>query len=160
MRTTCHLVAAAATTWVLLVPWSTISRAAGASGAPPAVQLPGSPASTGNGVYSEPQAKRGEALYEQQCSVCHAADLRGLEAPPLVGEVFLSSWAGSRVGTLFERIRLTMPLQNPNGLSPQAYADVVAHIFQVNKFPAGTSELVPDLAVLQHITIGSDQQGK
>ena len=96
----------------------------------------------------------------RQSACTPSAERSGLEAPPLAGEVFMSNWGGLPVGKLFERIRLTMPLPNPNGLSAQAYADVVAYMFKVNTFPAGEAELVPDIAVLQRITIGSDRQGK
>ena len=39
-----------------------------------------------DGVYTEEQARRGAALYGQECASCHGATLTGGEsAPPLVG---------------------------------------------------------------------------
>lgn len=139
---------------------SMVSRAVSLRAIPSARQ-PASPTkSVWDAVYSDPQAKRGEALYRQECGVCHGDDLRGIEAPPLAGESFLSSWNGLMVGELFERISVTMPLTNPGGLSRQAYADIVAHILKANMFPAGEMELASDIAVLKQVKIESKPQGK
>src|SRR5258708_9572329 len=46
-----------------------------------------------DGVYTEEQAKRGQAAYTQECSMCHGAELAGGdEVPPLSGNEFLSNW--------------------------------------------------------------------
>ena len=34
-----------------------------------------------DGVFSEPQAARGQALYGQQCATCHGDTLQGAQAP-------------------------------------------------------------------------------
>ena len=41
------------------------------------------------------------------------------------------------VGDLFERIRISMPPSGPSGVTPAQKADIVAHIMNQNKFPAG-----------------------
>ena len=33
-------------------------------------------------IYSEPQATRGQALYVENCAICHAASLAGTDAAP------------------------------------------------------------------------------
>jgi hypothetical protein len=38
-------------------------------------------------------------------------------------------------------------------LSQQAYVDVMSYILQLNKFPAGKEELLPDTAQLDRIVI-------
>src|SRR6185436_13684175 len=69
-------------------------------------------------VYSLPQAKRGEALYQQHCAACHAGDLTGGEiAPALTGGDFASTWNELTLGDLFERIRVSMPQGDPMSLS-------------------------------------------
>src|SRR5687768_11574874 len=55
-------------------------------------------------VYSAAQAKRGEALYGEQCSACHGADLSGGGAPALAGADFLGFWDKTPVADLVEKI--------------------------------------------------------
>jgi len=97
---------------------------------------------TWSGVFSEAQAKRGEAIYAEKCSSCHAPDLTGLDqAPPLSGNDFNTNWNDLAVNDLFERIRISMPADKPGSLSRQEVADVVAFILSKASFPAGQTEL-------------------
>jgi mono/diheme cytochrome c family protein len=108
------------------------------------------------GVYSDPQAKRGDAIYARECSTCHGERLKGGEgAPALAGPEFISTWNGQTVGDLFDRITQTMPAppEQPGKLTPQQTADVVGHILSVNGFPAGATELGVDLQALKRIRI-------
>ncbi len=105
-----------------------------------------------DGVYTEDQAKRGEAAYGQFCSTCHGAALTGGEmAPALAGGDFTSNWNGTSVGDLFERIRISMPQNNPGSLSRQQNADMVAHLLSFSKFPAGKTELPAETEALKQI---------
>ncbi len=98
--------------------------------------------STQNGIYGEEQAKRGKVQYSQSCSACHLENLSGNgPAPALVGQGFLQHWEGRSVGDLFDRIRTTMPQNNPGSLSGEAYLDIIAYLLQSNDFPAGQQEL-------------------
>ena len=107
-----------------------------------------------DGVYTADQAKRGEALYVQECAMCHGATLKDGElATPLAGEAFRQEWNGHSAGDLFERMRTTMPEGAPGKLSGQEYADVLAHVLSVNEFPAGTSELESSTELLKQIRI-------
>ena len=107
-----------------------------------------------DGVYTEEQARRGEALYQKDCSTCHGDRLNGTgEAPALSGGGFLSNWNGLTVGDLFERIRTTMPLDVPGKLSRQQNADAIAFILKANGWPAGATDLPPDPAALKQIRI-------
>jgi S-disulfanyl-L-cysteine oxidoreductase SoxD len=118
---------------------------------------PGTPADTAlrsvlDGAYTEEQAKRGQPLYSRECASCHGAMLEGgEEAPPLSGGTFTSNWNGSTVGDVFERIRLTMPADNPGRLSRQDDADVLAYMLSVASFPAGKAELATQTEVLKQI---------
>ncbi len=95
-----------------------------------------------DGVYTESQAARGAAAYPQFCAACHGASLGGLgEAPALIGAQFISDFNGLTVGDLFDRIRTTMPLNNPGALSRDQYADLLSFILKSNGYPAGQKEL-------------------
>ena len=105
-----------------------------------------------DGVYTDDQAQKGGPLYNQYCAACHGDTLAGgEEAPPLSGGDFQSNWNGLTAGDLFDRIRTTMPLNNPNSLSSPINANILAYIFSVNKFPAGKTELPPQTEVLKGI---------
>jgi len=107
-----------------------------------------------DGVYTEDQAKRGQALYNQHCMTCHGDSLSGGEqAPPLAGSEFLSNWNGLTVGDLFERIRTSMPLNNPQSLNRDSNALILTYILSVNRFPAGQAELPTRTEVLKLIRI-------
>lgn len=117
-----------------------------------AQEPPSSERSVWDGVYTEEQAKRGEALYEKQCSTCHGDKLAGREsAPPLTGGAFMANWNGLTLGDLFERIRRTMPQDAPGKLSRQQNADVLAYVLNFNKFPAGKTELYRQAEMLKEI---------
>jgi quinoprotein glucose dehydrogenase len=106
-----------------------------------------------DGVYTSAQLERGKAVYDDQCAECHAVDLTGVDfTPPLAGPVFQGNWDTLPIGTLFERSRVTMPLNRENSLSRQQYADTVAYILSKNGFPPGQMELSTALEELNQIT--------
>ena|SRR5438874_10099050 len=109
---------------------------------------------TWSGVYTEAQAKRGEALYGQYCTKCHGPDLSGADAaPPLTGGEFNSGWNDLTVGDLFERLRITMPADKPGTVSRQDNADIAAFLLAKNGFPAGNGELPTQTEILKGIKI-------
>lgn len=122
-------------------------------------QEPPAPArSVWDGVYTEEQAKRGEALYEKQCSACHGDKLAGREsAPPLTGGAFLSNWNGLPLSDLFERVRKTMPQNAPGKLTKQQNADILAYMLSFNKFPAGKTELYRQAEMLKEILFEAEK---
>ncbi len=117
-----------------------------------AARQPAPTRSVWNGVYSEEQAKRGNALYTQYCSSCHGPELAGAEiTPPLVGGAFASNWDGLTLGDLSERIRISMPADKPGTLARQQVADLLAFILSAGRFPAGSAELPRDAELLKQI---------
>lgn len=107
-----------------------------------------------DGVYTSEQADRGHSVYHSQCEVCHGDSLLGGdEVPPLAGAQFLANWNGLSVGDLFERIRKSMPANDPGKLTSQQNADVLAYLFSFNMFPAGKAELPHDVELLKQIRI-------
>jgi hypothetical protein len=105
-----------------------------------------------DGVYTLEQAKRG-ALKSGLCVQCHGDGFIGGPAPELAGMAFAASWNGRTVGDLFDLIRLTMPDDDPGSLSREVYADLVAYILAVNKFPAGQMEISTQIEPLKLIRI-------
>lgn len=120
----------------------------------PEATPPPRPHSVWDGVYTPEQAKRGESFYHEKCSSCHGDKMTGGEsAPPLVGGEFLSNWNGLTLDVLFERIRSTMPSNNPAGVSRPVKADVLAYILSMNRFPPGQTELQYKTELLKEILI-------
>jgi mono/diheme cytochrome c family protein len=112
------------------------------------------PASVWAGVYTGEQANRGAVLYREACASCHGPTLLGGEmAPALVGTDFMSNWNGLTVGDLVERIRVSMPQNDPGSLSRQRTAGLVAYLLQANRFPAGQTELPGEDELLKQIKI-------
>ena len=111
-------------------------------------------ASVWDGVYTEEQATRGEVIYYERCGACHGPQLEGGDmTPTLVGGLFTSTWNDLPLSDLFERIRITMPLNQPSTLSRQQTADVTAFLLKSNKWPAGQTELPRELEPLKEIQI-------
>ena len=105
-----------------------------------------------DGVYTVEQAQRGAPLYQQSCAECHGPDLAGGEmSPGLVGGEFVWNWNGLSVGDLFERLRVSMPQGEPNSVSRQEKADILAFMLEANDFPAGDTELANRTGMLAGI---------
>jgi mono/diheme cytochrome c family protein len=100
-----------------------------------------------NGSYTASQAERGKSVYEQNCSSCHGASLRGganeFAAPALAGPFFYEKWTGRPLEELFRYTVENMP-PDQTKLSEAAYLDVTAYILQALKYPAGNTDLRAD----------------
>jgi S-disulfanyl-L-cysteine oxidoreductase SoxD len=104
------------------------------------------------GVYTEAQATRGQAIYNDRCISCHGDGLAGRSGPPLTGDAFLTVWSMEPLFELASKVRNTMPQTDPGTLSWQQTADLVAYILQAGKFPSGRTELRGDEQALKEIT--------
>jgi mono/diheme cytochrome c family protein len=114
-----------------------------------------------DGVYTGEQAQRGSALYAERCAQCHGDSLGGGEmAPALTGGEFAANWNDLSLGQLFDRMRISMPQDNPGSLSRQANADVLAFILQKGEYPVGPSELPTQTEVLNTIKFLAQKPGK
>jgi hypothetical protein len=111
-----------------------------------------------DGVYTDEQKNRGRAQFNEKCSMCHNEDLSGGEiAPALFGGNFMANWNGLTVGDLFERIRLSMPPDNPDKINAQQRADIISLILNANGFPTGSKELESRVEFLKDIKIEPKQ---
>jgi cytochrome c len=148
----------------------TIIAAAGIGDSARAAQAPGKRSAV-DSVYTADQAARGRAQYRKRCVLCHLDNGQGhaavpvipgesleregdAEAPAVAGEPFQKKWNGRTAWELYGTMASTMPVGSPKTLSPQEYADLLAFLFELNKFPAGQSELTPAREQLEAITIG------
>ena len=96
-------------------------------------------------VYSKAQAERGEKTYAKVCASCHDPAIKlpaGKEkGPELVGERFVTEWAGKPLSGLLETTMLTMPNDGSAVLSEAETADVIAYILKANGHPEGAADL-------------------
>ena len=107
-----------------------------------------------DGVYTEEQAKRGADVYAEKCAMCHGDSLGGVEsAPALTGPAFYANWEGETLNALFERIRMSMPQDNPGSLSRTQNADIVAHMLHIGGYPAGSTPLEGQAGALTGIKV-------
>jgi mono/diheme cytochrome c family protein len=114
------------------------------------------PKSVSEGVYTADQAKRGEAVYKEQCAACHGDNLEGSgPMPALAGADFIKSWKGKTAADLFDKIHSSMPATSPGSLTEKQTADVLAYMLMVAKYPAGSTELASSIDPLKQITLDS-----
>jgi S-disulfanyl-L-cysteine oxidoreductase SoxD len=110
--------------------------------------------SVSQGVYTAEQAKRGEGVYKEQCALCHGDMLEGSgPMPALSGPDFAKNWQGKTVADLFEKTHGSMPATAPGSLTEQQTADILAYVFSVAKYPAGTAELSTNIEPLKQIKL-------
>ena len=112
-----------------------------------------------DGVYTDEQATRGEALYGEHCVRCHGASFQGNGegAKPLTDATFKSTWNGVPLGAMFDRVRLSMPQDKPATMTRQQVADLLAFILRANKYPAGKTELARQTDLLNAIVFQAEK---
>lgn len=119
-----------------------------------AIAFGAAPKTVWDGVYTDDQAKRGEAAYGAACSRCHRDDLGGYGGV-LLGGKFMDRWREDSLNSFFRNVQKTMPRDAPASLSDTSYLDIVAYVLRRNQFPAGTTELT--LAELADIRVQSKE---
>jgi mono/diheme cytochrome c family protein len=103
--------------------------------------------STRDGVYTEEQAERGEALYTDVCLECHKP--REFAR----GSYLEENWVGRTLVDLYWFLRDNMPEDAPGFLRPEEYVDAIAYILSSNRLPPGDSALTTDETRLARIRI-------
>ena len=112
-----------------------------------------------DGVFSDPQAARGQRAYAQSCAKCHSEDLLGTgNAPPLVGEPFLGRFDRATADDVVQVIRQTMPQEAPDSLGTDAYVDIVSYVLKANGSPVGAADLPSDRAALKQVLVTARQE--
>jgi mono/diheme cytochrome c family protein len=99
-----------------------------------------------DGVFQAAQAEQGQQLFEQECEVCHEAELYS-------GANLTAKWGGGTVSDIYQDISLLMPPANPGGLTPASYASILAYFLSESGYPAGREGLPGNTLALRNITI-------
>ncbi len=93
-------------------------------------------------TFTASQAAEGKAAYLATCASCHGQNLSGSAvATPLNGNRFSQNWSGKTAEALFTYIHTRMPPGKPASLSPEATAQLVAYILEVNGGQPGGASL-------------------
>ncbi len=108
-----------------------------------------------DGVFTADQALRGKSGYDGVCARCHGAPLTGSEGngPTLKGAAFLAHWDKDTLGSLYVKIRDTMPRDTPGTLTDEVKLDILTYVLQQNGYTAGTKDLPLDVSALDVINI-------
>jgi hypothetical protein len=110
-------------------------------------KAPDAAKTTLGGIYTEDQAARGQKIYGMSClGGCHNSSSHK-------GVAFKQNWGGHPLKELFERIKDTMPDDNPGLLTAKEAIDVVSYMLKANGMPAGKDELASDKDELAKIKI-------
>ncbi len=113
-----------------------------------------------NGLFTDAQAARGQALYDSKCGKCHGNQLDNGTAAALIGGKFTAKWAGKSVDDLYYITKTQMPYGAAGTLKDQEYIDVVAFMLKANGYKSGAQELKADPAVLKKLTIEAQRTSK
>ena len=141
---------------LMMATWASVSGLATetATGARAPAGLQEAASTVLDGVFTAAQASRGRRVYAQNCESCHGPELKGGEmAPSIAGSDFIVFWTELPVGTLFDRIKSTMPEDGPGRLTDEEYTDILAYLLDANDYPAGEAELPADKMALDAIMI-------
>ena len=85
--------------------------------------------------FTAEQAAAGRVAFEQTCATCHGANLRQLPNALLAGPEFVARWSNRGTNELISQTRSTMPPNDPGGLGPDVYTNIVAYLLQANGAP-------------------------
>ena len=115
-----------------------------------------SAATVNEGIYTAAQADRGKAVYAMNCAACHGDKAEGGNAgPTLNGADFTNGYKDGNAAALYMKISQDMPSSAPGSLTPEQYADVMAYLLSVNKYPAGQTEIPKDGAGLKSVKMAA-----
>jgi mono/diheme cytochrome c family protein len=92
-------------------------------------------------LYTAAQATTGQAVFAQNCAMCHGAALQGGAGPALIGQAFASADNKYSVAAMFDELTQQMPAGQPGSLTHDQYAAVFAYILKENGYPAGATPL-------------------
>lgn len=93
--------------------------------------------------YTTAQAVAGAQVYTATCGRCHASD-------QWKGGTFAAGWRDRRLSDFYDLVSVTMPQDNPGGLTAQQYVDVTAYVLQMAGFASGDIPLRADATMLRH----------
>ena len=121
-------------------PTASPAAVAAPTGDRPAIITPASP------HFSDAQADRGRDTFRAACTECHYSS-------EFSDPQFKFKWSRRSAGNLYQLIQTQMPETDPGSLAPEQAVEIVSYILRMNGFEAGSSELSPDRAVLDQISL-------
>jgi hypothetical protein len=71
----------------------------------------------------------------------------------------MSNWNGLTLGDLFERIRVSMPPNNPDAVTPKEKIHVIAYLLKQSAFPVGQTDLPATQDALKAIKFEATKPG-
>ncbi|MGH7252930.1 MAG: c-type cytochrome [Nitrospiraceae bacterium] len=92
------------------------------------------------------QVAAGQAVYLKHCARCHGEKGEGIDAPALIGEPANRLQSYPTGATLFQYVRLLMPLDAPGSLSEGDYWAVLAYLLVRNGVIQENVPVGPDTA--------------
>jgi mono/diheme cytochrome c family protein len=92
-------------------------------------------------LYTAQQASDGQAVFKQNCAICHGGNLEGSVGPTLQGQGFSAASDKNTVGSIFSFLSTQMPDGNGGSLSHTQYEQVMSYILARNGYPAGKAAL-------------------
>jgi cytochrome c len=107
------------------------------------------PRTVNEGVFTRDQAKVGEALYKENCLLCH--DKKYFRP-------VLKRWEGQPLGIMYTVMSTSMPESNPGFLSEKEYVDILAYILSLSRYAPGDTELDYEDGALNEITVEALQR--
>ena len=108
-------------------------------------------------VFTAEQAAAGERTYNTQCAMCHGAELRGPNAPALIGAEVMQNF--DTVAGLYTYTAAAMPPQAPGRLAEQDYVNIMAYILKANGARAGSKPLTADTELMKRMMLASITAG-
>lgn len=118
-----------------------------------AAQTSPPPRTVWDSAYTTAQAASGETVFRYSCANCHVT-------AQLTGPTFLGAWEGGTADELFQLISEQMPFDNPASLPREQVRDVLAYLFKLNGFPAGSRPLSDQPEELKQIRIQAKPESK
>lgn len=106
-------------------------------------------------IYTAAQATSGQAVFAQNCAMCHGANMQGGAGPALIGQAFASSANKYTVAALFGEVAEQMPAGQPGSLTHDQYTSVFAYILKQNGYPAGATPLAYNASLTSTVPVVS-----
>jgi len=104
--------------------------------------------------FSAEQVATGQALYRENCQLCHGTSLaNGQFGTPLRGSYFRNRWAGKSLGELLQFTIESMPPDRKGELPHEEYAALLAFILSRNELAEGEQIMPADSSALQDVIL-------
>ncbi len=108
-----------------------------------------------DGVFTQAQVARGEALYKMNCAECHEEG-GAFDGAALEGPGFIDRWREDSLETLYNYMRKSMPQDTPGEFQDNVYRDVLSYLLNRSGIPVGGTQELSDDVIRETILVGPD----